>query len=297
MTTEQDAHEGGAGHAHGAAAVAHAHEGHGHGESAGEGHGRSAGQGEGHRHSAGQGEGHGHSAGHGEGNADGHTHSAGHGHGHEHEEITEEHFTQTFWDDRYSSAERLWSGQPNPQIVAQTSGLTPGTALDAGCGEGADAIWLASRGWTVTAVDVSAVALERGARHASDQGAEVAARIAWQREDLLTWDPGAQRFDLVSAHYMHLPGELFEGFFGRLAAAVRPGGTLLVVGHHPDDMHANVGRPGHLGRFPKAQDMGAALDPGEWTIEVTDAFERPATDVDGAPTTVKDTVLKAARRR
>jgi SAM-dependent methyltransferase len=146
-------------------------------------------------------------------------------------------------------------------------------------------------------VDVSAVALERAARHAGEQGEQVAARIGWEREDLLTWDPGQQRFDLVSAQFMHMPGELFEDFFRRLAAAVRPGGSLLVVGHHPDDAHANVGRPGHLGMFPSAQQMAAALDPAGWAIEVADAFARSTTDLDGAPTSVKDTVLRATRRR
>jgi hypothetical protein len=90
---------------------------------------------------------------------------------------------------------------------------------------------------------------------------------------------------------------MFEGFFRRLAAAVRPGGTLLVVGHHPDDVHANVGRPAHLGMFPSPQEMAAALDPAGWAIEVADAFARSATDLDGAQTTVRDVVLRATSRR
>ena len=104
------------------------------------------------------------------------------------------HFTQEFWDDRYQTADqsgRLWSGQPNAQLVAQTADLAPGEALEAGCGEGADAIWLARQGWTVTAVDVSAVALERAAGFAAAAGDEVARRITWQREDLLSWAPEA----------------------------------------------------------------------------------------------------------
>ena len=203
-------------------------------------------------------------------------------------------FTQDFWDDRYRSAGRLWSGQPNPQLVAQAAGLAPGRALDAGCGEGADAIWLASRGWTVTAVDVSAVALERAAAHAAAQGDEIAGRIAWRREDLLTWDPGSRRFDLVSAQFMHLPDA--GSLHARLAAAVRPGGTLLIVAHHPDDAHVNVGRPEHLSRFPAAGQLAAALDPGDWEVLVATAIGRPATDLDGQPVTLKDTVLRARRR-
>jgi SAM-dependent methyltransferase len=206
-------------------------------------------------------------------------------------------FTQEFWDERYGSAPRLWSGQPNPQLVAQVTGLPPGEALDAGSGEGADAIWLASLGWTVTAVDLSAVALQRAAGHAAAQGDEIAGRISWRHEDLLVWDPGAQRFDLVSLQFLHLPDDLFGPVYRRLAAAVRPGGTLLVAMHHHDDVHANVGRPGgHPGLFPSAEQLAVPLDAGEWEIVVASAFERSATDLDGQPTTVKDTVLRARRR-
>jgi hypothetical protein len=83
---------------------------------------------------------------------------------------------------------------------------------------------------------------------------------------------------------------------GRLAAAVRPGGTLLVVGHHPDDLHANVGRTGSADRFWSAQDIAASLDPGFWEVVVAEAPGRSATDLDGRPVTVRDTVLRAARR-
>jgi SAM-dependent methyltransferase len=207
------------------------------------------------------------------------------------------HFTREFWDERYLSADRLWSGQPNAQLVAQTADLPAGDALDAGCGEGADAIWLASRGWTVTAVDVSAVALDRAARHAADKGERTSALITWQREDLLSWGPGPDRFDLVTAHFMHLPEAELEAMHRRLAAGVRPGGTLLVVGHHPDDIHAGIrrGGPGHI--FPNATEVAAVLDPDSWEIVVADAIGREVTDLDGRPATAKDTVLRAVRRR
>ena len=212
---------------------------------------------------------------------------------HGHEEVK---FTQEFWDDRYSSAGQLWSGQPNAQLVEQASGLEPGEALDAGCGEGGDAVWLAGRGWEVTAVDVSAVAIDRGARAAEAVGADVAGRIRWQREDLLTWAPEPGRYDLVSAQYMHLPLEMFGDFLARLGAAVRPGGTLLVVGHHPDDLHANVGRHGPAHRFVLAEQLAADLDQKSWEVVVADAFDRPARDLDGQSVNVRDTVLRAVRR-
>jgi 2-polyprenyl-3-methyl-5-hydroxy-6-metoxy-1,4-benzoquinol methylase len=215
-----------------------------------------------------------------------------------HDHATEDfanHFTQEFWDDRYGSAERYWSGQPNAQLVAQVDGLPPGEALDAGCGEGADAIWLASRGWTVTGVDVSPVALNRAAGHAAALGEQIASRITWQQADLLTWAPEPERFDLVTAAFMHLPGEAFGLFQRRLAAAVRPGGTLLMITHDPSDLHANVGRPGDSRMFPSAEDLAAALDPGAWKIAVASSFPRSATDLDGQPTTIRDVVLRAAR--
>jgi len=222
-----------------------------------------------------------------------------HGHDHPHGDTAEfdpddrSHFTQEFWDERYRTADRLWSGKPNPQLVAQVADLPPGDALDAGCGEGADAIWLASRGWTVTAVDVSAVALDRASAHAAADGVHV----NWQREDLLTWDPGPGRFDLVMAQFMHLPNPELQSLHERLAAAVRPGGTLLIVAHHPDDLRVNAGRTQHAALFPSAEQLAASLDPGCWEIVVATAVSRPGTDLDGQPVTLKDTVLRAARRR
>jgi SAM-dependent methyltransferase len=227
--------------------------------------------------------------------------SVSHDHDHRHDEghgaAGTVQFTQEFWDERYRSAPRLWSRQPNPQLVAQVAGLPPGEALDAGSGEGADAIWLASRGWTVTAADLSAVALQRAADHAAAQGDELAKRISWRHEDLVSWDPGEQRFDLVSLQFLHLPDAMFFPVYRRLAGAVRPGGTLLVVMHHHDDVHANVGRPaGHPGLFPSAEQLTLPLDGGDWEIVVAAAFERSATDLDGQPTTVQDTVVRAQRR-
>ena len=213
---------------------------------------------------------------------------------HSHHDTIE--FTPEFWDDRYRSAGQLWSGQPNAQLVAQTADLVPGAALDAGCGEGADAIWLARRGWTATAVDVSAVALGRAAGYAATAGDEIAGRITWQQADLRSWDPGPQRFDLVSAQFMHLAGAELEAMHVRLAAAVRPGGTLLVVAHHPDDLDANAVLATRPDMFRSAEQVAASLNPGEWEIRVASAMGRSAIDMDGQPVTVRDTVLRAARR-
>src|ERR1700730_7897302 len=113
--------------------------------------------------------------------------------------------SQDFWDARYGSAEAIWSGNPNPQLVAEVADLVPGTALDVGSGEGADAIWLASRGWQVTGIDISPVALERAAQLAAAAGETIADHITWQQADVMVWDPAPKQFDLVSAQFIHLP--------------------------------------------------------------------------------------------
>jgi SAM-dependent methyltransferase len=153
--------------------------------------------------------------------------------------------TQAFWDDRYGSANQIWSGNPNQRLVEQVADLAPGSALEVGCGEGADAIWLATRGWQVTAVDVSTVALARAARQATAVGADVAERINWQQADILSWQPTPRQFDLVTAHFIHVPAVEREPLHRRFAEAVRPGGTLLIVGHHPSDLETR-------GRSPSA---------------------------------------------
>jgi SAM-dependent methyltransferase len=170
-------------------------------------------------------------------------------------------FTQEYWDTRYGSAESIWSGNPNPRLVELVADLAPGTALDVGSGEGADAIWLAARGWQVTGIDVSTVALTRAAQRASAAGQDIADRITWEQADVLSWDPAPRQFDLVSAQFMHLPRLPREALHVRLAAAVRPGGTLLIVGHHPSDMETAMGRPNVPDFFFTADEIAAPLTP------------------------------------
>jgi SAM-dependent methyltransferase len=203
---------------------------------------------------------------------------------------------QAYWDERYRSAARLWSRDPNRYLVGEASGLNPGTALDAGCGEGADAIWLASQGWRVTAVDLSHVAVERAAANAVAAGDHIAERIDWQQADLTGWDPGRDRFDLVSAQYLHLPPGEREPLFQRLAAAVRPGGTLLIAAHHPSDLHTTIRRPNQPELFFTGDEIVAALDPAVWEIVTNAAPERTATDPEGRSVTIRDTVVRARRR-
>lgn len=142
------------------------------------------------------------------------------------------------WDERYGSRPAIWSGDPNPALVAEVADLPPGTAFDAGAGEGADACWLAARGWKVTGADISSVALQRAAARAEELGLE----ITWRHTDLARNSvPGT--YDLVTAEYLHLPAADLETLFRHLADAVAPGGTLLVVGHDLSDLATTVPRP------------------------------------------------------
>jgi SAM-dependent methyltransferase len=204
-------------------------------------------------------------------------------------------FGEAFWDERYRSAAKVWSGSPNPQLVAEVASRPPGRALDVGCGEGADAIWLARRGWTVVAADISGVALERAAQHARDTDPEAAARIEWWQADLLARAPEPGGFDLVSAQFLQLPLEPRTSLFTALAAAVRDGGMLLVVGHHPSDLATGVPRPPMPELFYTPDEIAGLLD-GSWTISACEVRPRPASTPDGADVTIHDTVLAATRR-
>jgi SAM-dependent methyltransferase len=203
-------------------------------------------------------------------------------------------FSEAAWDDRYRSRNALWSGKPNPYLVSECDGLTPGLALDVGAGEGADAIWLATRGWRVVASDISAVALERAAAHAAECGEDMAGRIEWRHEDIASVQPAAATFDLVTAQYLHLQTVARAVAFGALAAAVAPGGTLLIVGHHPSDLQTSVPRPPLPELFYTGDDIEALIG-GGWDIVTNAAPGRVATDPDGNAVTIHDTVFRAAR--
>jgi SAM-dependent methyltransferase len=199
------------------------------------------------------------------------------------------------WEQHYRSHPTLWSGRPNAQLVAGAADLEAGSALDVGCGEGADAIWLAERGWEVVAVDLAPTALERAAAHADAGGPDVAGRIRWLEADVTRWIPDGE-FDLVSTHFLHLTGEPRRALFARLAAAVAPGGTLLVVGHHPKDLETGASRPHEPDMFFTAEEVAASLDPARWDVVVAEARPRPALAHEGDVTTVHDAVLVARRR-
>jgi len=220
---------------------------------------------------------------------------AHHGHDHLRDGLADLVMDEAYWDERYQSSSALWSGNPNPQLVTEAAELAPGTALDVGCGEGADAIWLAEHGWRVTAVDISIVALERGAAHARDVGPDVVQRITWVHADLTDWLPAPAAYDLVSAHFVHAPKNQHEFLHRRLAASVAPGGTLLIVGHHPSDLQTTVPRPPVPELYFTASDVAASLDTTDWVVVVDAARARQTLDPDGRATTIHDAVFIAQR--
>jgi SAM-dependent methyltransferase len=200
---------------------------------------------------------------------------------------------EEFWDARYGQSDQIWSGNPNTVLVREATGLEPGRALDLGCGEGADAIWLAQQGWRVTATDISGVALDRAARHAV--AAEVADRIDWQRHDLGASFPDGV-FDLVSAQFLHSLGDMpREKILRTAASAVAPGGVLLVVGHAGPPPWEHDQHPGlHL---PTPQEVLEALElpDGEWEALLCEEHERSQISPDGQPSIRTDNALKVRR--
>jgi SAM-dependent methyltransferase len=219
-------------------------------------------------------------------------------------------FEQDSWEERYAERPAVWSGRPNPQLVAEAAGLVAGRALDIGSGEGADAIWLAEQGWSVTGLDFSRVALDRAASHAAAAGPAVAGRTTWRQADLRGWsaaDGDRAAYDLVTSQFFHLPDRGLQALVPRLAEAVAPGGTLLVVGHHPGDL-ATGHRWGAADMMYAAADLAPLLDPAEWDVEVCEDRPRQVTTPpdahegrhegrhEGNVVTVRDAVLRARRR-
>ncbi|MGI4894012.1 MAG: class I SAM-dependent methyltransferase [Janthinobacterium lividum] len=199
------------------------------------------------------------------------------------------------WEGMYSASERVWSGNPNVVLVDAVRELSAGTALDLGCGEGADVIWLARQGWQVTGVDVSDTALARARVHAEQSG--VTTSVSFEQHDLgATFPTGT--FDLVAASFLHSYAHLDrDGVLRRAADAVAPGGALVVIGHvqrppWADPLPVEV-------VLPTPDDVHAALDldPGRWSVRRAELVER---EVDGPGTrraTIADGLLVAVRAR
>ncbi len=201
-------------------------------------------------------------------------------------------WTAENWDRRYGEKPSLWSGHVNAALEEEVGSLTPGTALDVACGEGGDALWMAERGWQVEAVDVSRVALDRAAAQA--EARDLQGRVSWQQRDVLAWQPPPSTYDLVSVTFLHFPVELRTRVYAGLAAAVRPGGSFLVVAHHPSDLVTTVRRPPEPDLFFTPEDLTADLG-DEWDVVSARVRPKSARDGDDREVTVHDTVLRAHR--
>ncbi|GAB3690522.1 FAD-dependent oxidoreductase [Saccharopolyspora tripterygii] len=202
-----------------------------------------------------------------------------------------DHMSAAEWDERYGEQDRLFSGNPNDVLVAEVAGVQPGQALDVGCGEGGDAIWLATQGWKVTATDISRIAVERGAAAAAEHAPDVAANIAWVRADLADEHPPAGSFDLVSAQYFALKKERGEQPVRALLEAVAPGGRLLYVGHDPAAFPPDA--EFDPDEYVQPTDVAKLLD-GDWVVETDETRPRTGPGKEDHP---HDVVLKARRVR
>ena len=197
---------------------------------------------------------------------------------------------------------------PNPHVVRETAELVPGTALDAGCGTGAEALWLAARGWQVVGADISAAALAEASAQTASQAEDrpAAGSVTWVEADLVSWDP-KQQFDLVVTSYAH-PAIPQLAFYRRLTEWVAPGGTLLIVGHlhshSPAGPHeTRAGQHGDAGHHPPVEatadpaGVTAQLDPAVWKILTAEERSSTPPGYRGGPAPVlNDVVVKAVRR-
>jgi SAM-dependent methyltransferase len=196
------------------------------------------------------------------------------------------------WNQRYAEADLVWSAEANRFVVQEVSDLPPGRALDLGAGEGRNAIWLAKRGWRVTAVDFSDIGLQKARRLAEARGVE----IDWTEADLRSYSPATGAFDLVVLLYIHLPAEERRALVGRAADAVAAGGTLLVVGHDRSNLEEGYGGP---------QDSAILFSPDDITDDLAgiknlrivraDRVMRPVMTDDGERHAI-DALVRAERR-
>lgn len=198
-----------------------------------------------------------------------------------------------YWEEHWQSLGADAIGEAaNPYVVAETSGLGRGTALDAGCGAGAEAVWLAEQGWDVTGADISPTALAKARRRAEAAG--LGSAVRWVEADLMAWEPG-ERWDLVMTSYAHPPSSQVE-FYRRISRWVAPGGTLLVVGHlHGSGVMSGDEAP--EGTTVSLEHVAGLFDGGDWTIETARQNVRTATARDGSAVEMRDVVVRARRLR
>ncbi|WP_034268761.1 class I SAM-dependent methyltransferase [Haloechinothrix halophila] len=193
------------------------------------------------------------------------------------------------WDEKFAASEFLFTARPNQTVVAETTSLKPGTALDLACGQGRNAVWLAEQGWHVTAVDFSRVGLDRARQLAESRGVDV----TYIEADVVNWQPPVQAFDLVLIAYLQLPWEELKTVLAAARKALAPGGTLLLVGHDADNIDHGYGGPPDPAVLYDAQRIRAELDALD--VETARQVDR-VVDTDIGPMTAIDTLVKATAR-
>jgi 2-polyprenyl-3-methyl-5-hydroxy-6-metoxy-1,4-benzoquinol methylase len=208
--------------------------------------------------------------------------------------MTKPRFDRDFWEQLWSKtlrehADKLASRPPNAHLVAETANLAPGRALDAGCGHGADTLWLAAHGWQVTAMDFSPAALAHGRSMAEAVGADVAERIDWIESDLSTWTAEPHHYDLVVCLYVHVAGSV-QDMVRRMANSVAPGGTLFLVGHRPFDPNTGAATAAASQVQVSVEGAVAALDSNAWELVVAEERSRAVAG------TGVDAVIRAVSR-
>ena len=196
------------------------------------------------------------------------------------------------WDERYRAAGFVWSTQPNRFLPPAIEGLTPGRALDVACGEGRNAVWLATQGWDATGVDFSATGLEKAARLAEANDVTV----EWIRVDVTSWQ-AAERFDLVIVFYLQLPEPSRSAAVASAARALALGGTLLVVAHDLTNLSDGIGGPQDPAVLYTPDDVHGDLDAagvGDYVIERAERIERPV-ETDTGTVMAIDCLVRAYR--
>ena len=179
----------------------------------------------------------------------------------------------TDWDERYRTDELIWSAEANRFVEAETAALTPGRALDLAAGEGRNSVWLASRGWQVTAVDFSEVGLEKGRKLADRAG--VGDRVEWVHADVRHWAPPPGGYDLVVIAYLQIPAGELDPVLASASAALAPGGKLVVVGHDVTNLDGGVGGPQDPAVLYRPETVGAALAAAGLSVTSAETVERP----------------------
>jgi SAM-dependent methyltransferase len=203
--------------------------------------------------------------------------------------------TSTTWNQRYQQSELVWSAAANIWVQELTQDLPAGSALDIGAGEGRNALWLAARGWQVTAVDFSEVALQ-GARALADEHlGEHAGRLVTHEADVRTWVPRTRSYDLVLVVYLHLPEQQRRAVMQAAAEAVAPGGTLLVVGHDVQNLTSGHGGPQNPAVLYRPNDIIADIEPSQLVVVRHETAARSATNTQGQAVEALDALVVARR--